>query len=887
MSAQPASRQHAAPAAETCYHCGQPVAPGSDYRVTIDHTARAMCCRGCQAVAQAIVDGGLADYYRHRTAPAATAREIVPEFLRESAVYDHPEIQKGFVQERGDNLREASLMLENITCAACVWLNERTLAQLPGVREVHLNYSTHRARVVWDDTRLRLSDILDAIARIGYRAHPYDPGRSEALREAERKRLLRGLGVAGLFGMQVMTLAEALYFGEWWGIETELQGFFLWVSLLLTLPVLLYSAQPFFAGAFRDLRHRRAGMDVPIVLGLVTAFAGSLWTTVTREGVAYYDSVTMFVFLLLGARYFEQRARRRAGESAERLVRAAPALATRLIYSPLSPADGGSEGWGEGGSVRDVLRPPLTPIPSPEGRGERAERACARPDSLWGEPKESLRMIEEQVPVAELRPGDQVRVRPGEIIPADGTVLEGRSSVDESLLTGESRPLAKGPGDALVGGAINRESPLTLRVDKVGADTVLSSILRLLDRAGAEKPRLAEIAERIAGRFVAGVLLLAVAVGVYWWQHDSARVLPIVIAVLVITCPCALALATPTALACATGALTRRGLLATRGHALERLARATHFVFDKTGTLTLGQARLAGTRTFAAPSAEECLKLAAALERHSEHPLARALVQAAPGDVPAANAVTNIPGEGLRGTIGGETYYVGAPGFVRREASLPDTSLDTEALSRNQGPVVALASSRALLAVFRFEDALRPGAAALVTGLKGFGKEVWLLTGDHEAAARHVAHELGIEQVLAGLKPDGKLAVIRDLQAQGAVVAMIGDGVNDAPVLAGADVSIAMGNAAHVSAAAADMILLASDLSRLRDGYTTARRTLAVIRQNLAWAVGYNLVAVPAAALGYVSPWLAALGMSLSSLTVVLNALRLLRARPASVMVSS
>jgi Cu2+-exporting ATPase len=828
MSSISTAAYKAGKTATICFHCGQPIPAGVDYRTSIAGEAQPMCCRGCQAVAQAIVDGGLTDYYRHRTDTAPTARELVPEFLRESSVYDHPEIQKSFVRDHGGNLREASLILENITCAACVWLNERYLAGLPGVREVHINYSTHRARVVWDETRLRLSDILEAVARIGYLAHPYDPARGQALREAERKQLLRQLGVAALFGMQVMTLAEALYFGEWWGIELDLQRFFLWVSLLLTLPVLFYSAQPFFAGAFRDLRNRRAGMDVPIVLGIVTAFAASLWTTVTHEGVAYYDSVTMFVFLLLGARYFEQRARARANEATERLVQAAPAVATRL-------AEGGGN---------------------------------------------------EQVAVAELKPGDRVRVHPGETVPADGVVLEGRSSVDESLLSGESRPLPKGPGDALVGGSINRESPLLVRVEKTGADTVLSAILRLLDRAGAEKPRLAELAERAAGWFVFGVLLLAAIVGVYWWLHEPARTLPIVIAVLVVTCPCALALATPTALTCATGALTRRGLLATRGHALERLARATHFVFDKTGTLTLGQARLAETRALARLPAPECLKLAAALERHSEHPLARALVQAAPGDLPTAGAVTNIPGEGLRGTIGGDTYYVGAPEFLRREAGLADTGPVFAALARHEGPVVALANSRSLLAVFTFEDTLRPGAEALVARLRRLGKEVWLLTGDHEAAARHVANRLGIEAVRFGLKPADKLDTIRSLQAQGAVVAMVGDGVNDAPVLAGADVSIAMGNAAHVSAAAADMILLAPDLARLLDGLATAQRTLAVIRQNLAWAVGYNLVAVPAAAMGYISPWLAALGMSLSSLTVVLNALRLLRAKPAPVTVN-
>ncbi|HSW52035.1 MAG TPA: heavy metal translocating P-type ATPase metal-binding domain-containing protein, partial [Sulfuricaulis sp.] len=453
----------------SCFHCGLPVPPGSGFRVDIDGAPRPMCCRGCEAVARAIVAGGMGDYYKFRTATVPTAREIVPEFLRQTAMYNLPEIQKSFVRADGEHVREAALILEGITCPACVWLNERHLAQVPGVLEVHINYATHRARVRWDERRVHLSDILQAVSRIGYLAHPFDPGRYQQQLENDRRQLLRRVGVAGVFGMQVMTLSVALYVGDWSGVEEEFRRFFYWVSLLLTLPVLLYSAQPFFRSAWRDLKHWRTGMDVPVSLGIGAAFLASLWTTVTGAGTIYYDSVCMFAFFLLSARYFELAAHKRASEASEALVQATPATAERLIKFPLSPAVSGGEGSG---------------------------------------PRESIDMTE-TVAVAELRPGDRVRIRPGETIPADSVVLEGRSTVDESLLTGENLPVAKGPGQALVGGAINIESPLTARVVKTGPDTILSSILRLLDRAAAEKPRLARLADRIAAGFVAAVLLLA------------------------------------------------------------------------------------------------------------------------------------------------------------------------------------------------------------------------------------------------------------------------------------------------------------------------------------------------------------------------------------------
>jgi Cu2+-exporting ATPase len=807
---------------QTCFHCGLPVPPDSDFTVDIDGTPRPMCCRGCEAVARAIVDGGMGDYYKYRTATAPTAREIVPEFLRQTALYDHPDLQKSFVRADGEHVREAALILEGITCPACVWLNERHLAHVPGVLEVHINYATHRARVRWDERRVHLSDILQAVSRIGYLAHPFDPGRYQQQLENDRRQLLRRVGVAGGFGMQVMTLSVALYVGDWSGVETEYRRFFYWVSLLLTLPVLLYSAQPFFRSAWRDLKHWRTGMDVPVSLGIGAAFLASLWTTVTGEGTVYYDSVCMFAFFLLSARYFELAAHKRASEASEALVQATPATATRLVD--------------DGSTTR-----------------------------------------EETVAVAELRAGERVRIRPGESIPADSVVLEGRSTVDESLLTGESLPVAKGPGQTLVGGAINIESPLTARVEKTGPDTILSSILRLLDRAMAEKPRLAQLADRIAAGFVTAVLLLAGLVALYWWRHDAALWLPATIAVLVVTCPCALSLATPAAITAATGHLTRLGLLVTRGHALETFAHATHFIFDKTGTLTRGRLRLLETRSFSRLTAAQCLTMAAALERHSEHPIARALIEASGPARPTAGEVVNTPGAGLRGKIDDQIFFLGTPAYIEEQTGRAVDPSVLEPLRRQGDTVVLLAGQDDLHAAFVLSDELRPGARELIAELQRQGKTVMLLTGDHETAAHRVADALGIRELAWELKPAEKLERIKALQQQGAVVAMIGDGVNDAPVLAAAQVSIAMGGGTAVAAASADMILLSQELMHLADGLAVARRTLGIIRQNLAWALAYNLLAIPAAAAGYVSPWMAALGMSASSLLVVGNALRLTR----------
>lgn len=746
----------------------------------------------------------------------ALHEELNPDALHDSRVYDHEVVQRTFVRRLENGELEAALVLEGIECAACAMANERTLKQLPGVVHAEVNFSTHRARVRWNSQRTRLSDILNAVKRIGYTAHPYDPDRQEALLEGERKQQLRRLGVAGAFGVQVMMIAVALYAGEWYGIEESFRRVFIWISLALTVPVLLYSARPFFTGAMRDLRNHRLGMDVPVSLGLGIAFAGSAVATFTGVGAVYFDSIAMFVFFLLLARYLELMARTRSAQLAEALVQPVPLMATRL---------------------------------NPSGELD-------------------------VVAVASLQPGDRVLVRPGEQIPADGRIVEGRANVDEALLTGESRPVLKNVNDSVVGGSINLDSPLHVLVQCTGPETVLSRILSLVERARNERPYLARAADRVAGYFVTTVLMLAALVGLYWWQSAPERWLPITVAMLVVTCPCALSLATPTAIAAATGALTRRALIVTGSDALENLAKATRIVFDKTGTLTHGRPRVVETAALSDMPVEECARIAAAMEQSSEHPIARALVANSPSHGGATDVV-NTPGAGLQATVAGTRYTIGSPSFVEKQtghhladgmrAEKPDAECSQ----------VLLADNTSLRALFYVSDQIRSDARIVVRALQDKGVEVSLYSGDRDSITSHVAKTIGIDDVAADLAPQDKLQRVRELQARGDIVAMVGDGINDTPVLSGADISIAMGDGAQAARASADMILLGNDLSNLAGGVTIARKTLAVVRQNLLWALAYNALAIPAAAAGYVAPWMAAIGMSASSLLVVANSLRL------------
>ncbi|RKT50362.1 Cu2+-exporting ATPase [Azonexus fungiphilus] len=805
----------------SCYHCGLPIPDDVDLPVSINGETRAMCCYGCQAVAQSIVDNGLEDYYRSRDALPESPREAMPAILEQLALFDHADFQKSFVKELGEGEREASLLLEGITCAACIWLNEQHIGKLPGVTAVDINYASRRARVRWDDARIKLSDILRAVAAIGYRAYPYDAAKNEEISRNERRGAMWRLWVAGFGMMQVMMYAYPVYIANG-DMTADIESLMRWASLVLTLPVVFYSSAPFFRNAWRDLKLGRVGMDVPVALGVGLPFAASCWATLSQAGEVYFDAVTMFVFFLLGGRYLEMTARQKALSVTEALAKLLPAFAQKL---PNFPVD---------------------------------------------------RQTEQKV-VADLKIGDYLLVRPGEIVPADGRVVEGVSCANESLLTGESLPVPKRPGDQVTGGSVNAESPLVVQVEQVGEGTRLSAIIELMERASLEKPRIVELADRIASYFVAALLVIAVLTALGWYFVDPSRALWVTVSVLVVTCPCALSLATPIALTVAAGALARDGLLVTRGHAIETLARATHFVFDKTGTLTTGQMRLLDVAVLAAMPRDECVAIAAALEQASEHPLALALRHAVENPVQyRAGQPLSEPGQGIEGIVDGRRYRIGRPGYALAPsgAELPDSARDW---LESGDTVVLLADDAGPLALFRIGDQLRPEAAGLVAALRRAGKQVVLLTGDAPAVAGRVAAELGIDDVRAGVTPAGKHACVTGLQAEGAVVAMIGDGVNDAPVLALAQVSVAMGGGAQLARTQSDFVLLSENLGHLLRGLKRAAFSLVVIRQNLWWSFAYNVVALPAAIAGYITPWMAGIGMSLSSLLVVLNSLRIQR----------
>ena len=801
-----------------CFHCALPVTDPVRYRVKVDGRWQPVCCPGCEAVAAAILGYGLEGYYEHRTSPAPTVDAAGD--AEDFRIYDDPEVQRGFVHATASGDCDAALMLEGVRCTACVWLNESVIGRLPGVLGVGINASTHRAQLRWDPRKIRLSEILAAVRRIGYRAHPYDARQQEAAQRAEQKQNLWRLFVSGFGMMQVMMYALPVYLAEPGSMTPDIEQLMRWAGLILTLPVVIYSAGPFFQTAWREMRLGRMGMDLPVALGIGVAFTASAWSTFSARGEVYFDSVSMFVFLLLCGRYLEIKARHAVARSLDFLSRAIPEVALRL-----------------------------------DAAGESA-----------------------QVPVSALRPGDRVLVRSGERVPVDGVVEEGNSFVDESLLSGESRPVARQTGDRLTGGSTNVADPLLMRVERIGADTVLSSIVRLMQQAASERPRLIANAERITGWFVAATLALAAGAAAAWWFIEPGQALWVAVSILVVTCPCALALATPVALTVATGRLARQGLIVCRGHVVETLARATDVVLDKTGTLTLGALRLTRTHVLADKGETDCLAIAAALERGSMHPIAKALVTAAPPALAAPDSKHHA-GLGVEAEIDGRTYRLGRPEFVLAAQQAP---------ARWQQPALPPGSSIAMLgdatrclALFVFGDELRPDAREFIEALRRTGKRVHLLSGDRDETVGQIAAALGIEAATANASPQTKLGYVQALQRQGRVVAMIGDGINDAPVLAQAGVSVAMGEGAWMSQRQADAVLVSGRLGDLRSAFDTSARALAIIRENLFWALAYNLTAVPLAALGMVTPWMAGIGMSASSLVVILNSLRLLR-RPDS-----
>jgi len=792
---------------DACFHCALPIPANCDFTVAIDGNPKPVCCPGCKAVAELIRDAGMTGYYEQRDPPRPGLGRPETD-SSEWRVFDRPDMLAAFA-ERENGLAEASIFAGGMYCAACSWLIQTALENTPGVANAEVNPITHRVRVRWQPARLGLGRILSVLSDLGYKPQPLAPESGVRPEIAEQRAALKRLLVASIGMMQVMMFAVALYSGQFQGIDTGMQQFLRYVSLAVTTPVVFYSARPFFAAALRGLRARRPGMDLPVSLAIGAAYVASLVSTLTDGAEVWFDSVTMFVFFLTVGRYLEMRARHRSIDRGVALSALMPNTVTRV----------------RDGSV-------------------------------------------ETVPASRLVAGDLLRVAAGDAIPADGVLERGETRVDESVLTGESVPRPKSPGDGLIAGSVNLDERIEFRVERTGVDTTLGTIGRLSERARYARPAFVQVSDRIARYVVIAILVVAAVTALAWTTIDAERAFVVTLSVLVVTCPCALALATPAAFAATGSRLAELRLLITNGNAVEALSRATHVVFDKTGTLTRGRPTIVETRVFDERyDAQDLRRIAATLETASNHPVARAFASLE-NTLPASD-LRVVPGGGVEGIVEGKRWRIGSQSYVGAPPS-PDKSPDSATR-------VYLANDTSVVARFDLDDASRPGAGEAVAALRAMGLELALVSGDEDAPVARVASELGIEDARSRCSPEDKLDAIRSLQQRGATVVMIGDGINDAPVLAGADASIAPSEAALLAQTHADVLMLGDSLQPVITAFRAARKTMRIVRQNICWAIVYNIAAVPLAAAGYVPPWAAAIGMSASSLVVVLNALRMSR----------
>ncbi|WP_165311367.1 heavy metal translocating P-type ATPase [Vibrio ziniensis] len=785
---------------KACYHCGEDVPENTNFKVTILDEERDMCCPGCKTVAETIIESGLVSYYQFRTTTADKV-ELVPEQLKALIHYDNSDVQAEFVRNV-DEHAEVTLSLEGVSCAACAWLIEKQLVKQPGVIAIRVNTTTNRALLSWDNSSVKLSDILSRIHNLGYKAAPFEADKHEALYHQSMKQYLYRLGIAGLATMQVMMLAVALYLEAFGDLDSEFKNYFRWVSLLFATPVLLYSAFPFYVNAWRSIKGRTLGMDVPVSIALIFAYVASLFATVTQQGEVFFESISMFTFFLLVGRFLEMRARRKAAAASGNLLKLIPAIATRI--------DG------------------------------------------------------TQTPVKTLQVGEKIRVLPGEHIPADGAVISNRIHVDESMLTGESLPVVKNVGDAVYAGTLNGDESFELEVTATKADSVISNIVRLQDDAQSSKPKIAEMADVVARYFVAIILVIALGTWLFWHSSRPDDAFWIMLSVLVATCPCALSLATPTAITCATSRLGGYGILLRKNHVFETLCNVNHLVLDKTGTLTHGNIEIRDVAIHSQLwTKEQCLSIAAQLEQYANHPIARAFKPYLKNLT--VSGVKNIIGSGIEGIYEEHRVRIGNANYVLNSN---DDLKDHNA--------VYMAIDSVHVATFYYQDPIRAEAKSFIDKFHEAGIRITLLTGDSQINAQSVANELGVDQVVAQAKPEDKLNYLRSLDDKD-ITLMVGDGINDAPTLAGAHLSVAMGGGTDVAKASADMVLLGDKLDRLLDARELALKTRSIIRQNLAWSLGYNVVILPLAVAGFVAPYIAVVGMSASSIIVVSNSLRLLK----------
>jgi Cu2+-exporting ATPase len=829
-----------------CFHCGLEAPAAVRETASVAGAERVFCCTGCKAVCQAIHAAGLEGFYR-RT-PDGEILGPPPALPKQLALYDLDEVQQEFVDSLADS-REINLLVEGIHCAACVWLIENGLKAMPGIAEARVNLTGRRLRVKWDNGKLPLSAILRRLGELGYAALPFDPQVAEGSLQRQNRALLYRMAFAAFGMMNLMWISIALYSGADQG---EFRDMFHWIGFAIATPTLLYSGYPFYRGAWVGLRRLSLSMDLPIAIGASITYLYSLYVTITGSGHVYWDTVVNFLFVILVGRYLEAISKRQAVSSTQRLLDLQPKVAT---------------------VIRDGA--------------------------------------EAVLPIRALREGDLMLVRPGETVPADGVVAEGESSIDESMLTGESRPVPRGTGDRVSAGTLNGAGVLQVRVSAVLRDSALGRIIKLVEDAQASKAPIQCMADRIVPWFVAVTLTLAALTFAFWVQQDFEKALMAATAVLIITCPCAFGLATPMAIAVASGLGAREGILIKNGAVFETLSDIDHYVLDKTGTVTEGRPAVtavsdafgqwyADSATAMDETRRRDLTAIAALERLSEHPLARAVTALADESALgyrrlAVKDVRVVAGAGIAGHVDGRAVVIGSAEWLLRNgvalADWPDADgapgrypdRGAEPGRASQASVVHCAIDGVQVLRLVIDDRLRADAAESVQRLRDDGLRVTLLTGDRRAAAERIAAELGGIEVIAEVLPEDKDRVIGELQRGGHRVAMVGDGINDAPALVRADVGIAVGSGTDVSIASADIVLMSNELGRVHDAALLSRRTLRAIRQNIGLSFAYNTIMVPLAMAAMITPLVAAVSMPLSSLAVIGNSARirtLFRKRP-------
>ncbi|VAW70922.1 Lead, cadmium, zinc and mercury transporting ATPase; Copper-translocating P-type ATPase [hydrothermal vent metagenome] len=813
-----------------CFHCGLPVDPRNPVENKIQNKLRPFCCHGCSSVCEMIYASGLEGFYQ-RT-PDGQLLSPPPEPPRETELYDIDEIQSEFVHNiplnsteetdpsQGAQPRNMHLLIEGIHCSACVWLIERSLTKLPGILDVKVNLANKQLFVSWDNSHNKISTIIQHLGQIGYAAIPFNPESAEGLIKKHNRALLLRMAFAAFSMMNLLWVSIALYSGA---DEGSFKPLFQWVGFALATPTLLYSGWPFLKGAWTSIRHFNPGMDIPIAIGAVSTYSYSVFITVSQNGVGevYYDTVVNFIFVILVGRFLEAKSKRHAVAASQRLMDLQPRVAS-------------------------VVRDNETHI----------------------------------IPVRALQINETILVRPGEKIPVDGTVLSGHSSVDEALLSGEASPVKKSSGDILCAGTINLDSTLTVNVTATLRDTSLGKIISLVEEAQASKAPIQCTADKIVPWFVVTTLLLASCTFIYWYSQGIDHALLTATSVLIITCPCAFGLATPMSIAVASGLAARHGLLIKNGTVLEYLSNIDHFVFDKTGTLTEGKMRV--KNMLSTEHSDRLLEKVAHLESLSEHAIAGAIIDEAKSRniTPQPLKVDNFcsqPGLGISGEIDGQRIFIGnTPWLEKNHIPLQSEYLLQASKLENKGiSCIHIADKNTHLGFIAIADQLRSDAKALISHLRAAGIKLSLLSGDKQAVAESIANELGGMDVIAEVLPDEKDAVIKNLQTLGQTVAMVGDGVNDAPALIRADVGIAIGSGTDASIESADIILLSNELDKIRLASDLSRRTLRTIRQNIGMSIGYNIIMVPLAVMAFVTPLFAAIAMPISSLAVIANASRI------------